>query len=56
MPDSEQSTQDTTRTEGGQPGGDGWASRMVLTRLELRSLGVKFGSGEDQGAAYTGIG
>lgn len=54
MPDSEQ-REDATRMEGGQPGGDGWASRMVLARFELRFLGAELGSGGDQGAAHTEI-
>lgn len=45
MPDSEQSTQDAERIEGDQPSGDGWASRMLLAKLELRSLGAVLGSG-----------
>lgn len=56
MPDSEQSTQDAERTGEGQPDGDEWARRMVLARLELRSLGAELGSGGDRGAVYTKIG
>lgn len=44
MPDSEQ-REDATRMEGGQPGGEGWASRMVLARFELRSLGAELCNG-----------
>lgn len=55
MPDNEQSTQHAERMEGCQPGGDGWASGMVLARLELMPLGAELGSDGDLRAAHTEI-